>query len=110
MGSKATLRYARISPRKLRLVIELIKGKKAEEAVVLLEHTPKKGADIVRKVLRSAIYNASQNTSIDIDTLFVKSITVDGGPVLKRFRPMSMGRAGKIRRRTSHLNIILAEG
>jgi large subunit ribosomal protein L22 len=75
----------------------------------LLTHTPKAGAKVVSKVVQSALANAGQDKSIDVDTLFVKSIFVNQGPTLKRFRPKPMGRAGKIRKRTCHITVVLSE-
>lgn len=110
MAAYALLRYARVSPRKARLVAEAIEGRRAEYAVALLENIPQKAATILRKVLRSAIFNATQDVSVDVDNLVVSQVRVDNGPMSKRFRPMSMGRAGKIRKRTSHIRVELAEG
>ena len=109
MEAKARARFIRISPQKARLVADMIRGKHVEEAVTTLRFTPKKGARILRKVLESAIANASQDDAIDVDNLFVKTIFVDGGPMLKRIRPRAMGRATKILKRTSHITIVLAE-
>ncbi|MEN8139963.1 MAG: 50S ribosomal protein L22 [Thermodesulfobacteriota bacterium] len=109
MEAKARARFIRISPQKARLVADMIRGKQVEEAVTTLRFTPKKGARVLRKVLESAIANASQNDAIDVDNLFVKTIFVDGGPMLKRIRPRAMGRATKILKRTSHITIVLDE-
>ncbi len=109
MEAKARAKFIRISPQKARLVADMIRGKHVEEAVTTLRFTPKKGARILRKVLESAIANATQNDTIDVDNLFVKTIFVDGGPMLKRIRPRAMGRATKILKRTSHITIVLDE-
>lgn len=109
MEAKARARFIRISPQKARLVADMIRGKHVEEAVTTLRFTPKKGARILRKVLESAIANASQDDAIDVDNLFVKTVFVDGGPMLKRIRPRAMGRATKILKRTSHITIVLDE-
>jgi large subunit ribosomal protein L22 len=109
MESKAIGKYIRISPTKARLVAELIRGKPVDEALTLLKFVPKKGARVVSKVLRSALANAEQNSSIDVDTLYVKKIFVDGGPTLKRWRPRAMGRANRILKRSSHITVILDE-
>jgi len=74
-----------------------------------LRFMPKKGARILRKVIESAVSNASQNESIDVDTLFIKTVFIDGGPMLKRFMPRAMGRATKILKRTSHITVVLDE-
>ena len=109
MEVKAVTRYVRISPRKARLVTELIKGKPVEEALTILRFVPKKAASLVDKTLRSALANAEQNPNIDVDTLYIKRIFVDGGPTMKRWRARAMGRATKIIKRTSHITIILDE-
>lgn len=109
MEVKAVTRYVRISPRKARLVTELIKGKPVEEALTILRFVPKKAARLVDKTLRSAVANAEQNPNIDVDTLYIKRIFVDGGPTMKRWRPRAMGRATKIIKRTSHITVILDE-
>ena len=109
MEAKAKARFIRISPQKARLVADTIRGKNVEDAITTLRFMPKKGARILRKVVESAVANASQNDSIDIDTLFVKTIFVDGGPMLKRIRPRAMGRASRILKRTSHITVVLDE-
>ena len=109
MEVKAVTRYVRISPRKARLVTELIKGKPVEEALTILRFVPKKAARLVDKTLRSALANAEQNPNIDVDTLYIKRIFVDGGPTMKRWRARAMGRATKILKRSSHINVILDE-
>lgn len=109
MEVKAITRYVRIAPRKARLVTELIKGKPVEEALTILRFVPKKAARLVDKTLRSAVANAEQNPNIDVDTLYIKGIFVDGGPTMKRWRPRAMGRATKIIKRTSHITVILDE-
>lgn len=109
MEVKAVTRYVRIAPRKARLVTELIKGKPVEEALTMLRFVPKKAARLVDKTLRSAVANAEQNPNIDVDTLYIKRIFVDGGPTMKRWRPRAMGRATKIIKRTSHITVILDE-
>ena len=109
MEVKAVTRYVRIAPRKARLVTELIKGKPVEEALTILRFVPKKAARLVDKTLRSALANAEQNPNIDVDTLYIKRIFVDGGPTMKRWRARAMGRATKIIKRTSHITVILDE-
>jgi len=109
MEAKAVTRYVRISPRKARLVTELIKGKPVEEALTILRFVPKKAARLVDKTLRSALANAEQNPNIDVDTLYIKRIFVDGGPTMKRWRARAMGRATKIIKRSSHITVVLAE-
>jgi len=109
MEVKAVARYVRIAPRKARLVTELIKGKPVEEALTILRFVPKKAARLVDKTLRSAVANAEQNPNIDVDTLYIKRIFVDGGPTMKRWRARAMGRATRIIKRTSHITVILDE-
>jgi large subunit ribosomal protein L22 len=109
MEVKAIAKYIRVSPRKVRLVIREIKGKKVEEALHLLAFAPQRSAPVLRKVLNSAVANAGQNPDTDVDRLFIKHIFADEGPTLKRFRPRAMGRATRIKKRSSHLTIILDE-
>jgi large subunit ribosomal protein L22 len=99
--------YVRISPQKVRLVCDEIRGKLVEDALSVLEFTPRKGAKLVAKVLRSGIANAENNRSLDVDTLFVKRIEVGPGPTLKRFLPRAQGRATPLLKRTSHITIVL---
>jgi large subunit ribosomal protein L22 len=108
MEVKAKLRFTRIAPRKARLVADLIRGKRSEEALSILTFTPKAAARIIIKLLRSAIANADQK-KIDVDRLYVKTIMVDQGPTMKRFMPRALGRATTIRKRTSHITIVLDE-
>ncbi len=109
MEVRAKLRFVRIAPTKARLVADLIRGKGSEEALGILVFTKKAAAKIIIKVLKSAIANASQKKGVDIDRLYVKRITVDQGPTMKRFTPRALGRATTIRKRTSHITIILDE-
>ena len=109
MEVKAVTRYVRIAPRKVRIVTELVKGKSAEEALTILKFLPKKAARLVSKTLQSAVANAEQNPNIDVDTLYIKRIYVDGGPTMKRWRARAMGRATRILKRSSHITIVLDE-
>jgi large subunit ribosomal protein L22 len=109
MEVKARLRFVRIAPRKARLVADMIRGKRSEEALNALTFTKKAAAKILIKLLKSAIANATQKKNIDIDRLFVKQITVDQGPTMKRYQPRALGRATMIRKRTSHIHIVLDE-
>ncbi|OGP70762.1 MAG: 50S ribosomal protein L22 [Deltaproteobacteria bacterium RBG_16_50_11] len=109
MEVMAKLRFVRISPRKARLVADLIRGKGSEEALNILIFTRKAAARILVKLLKSAIANATQKKTIDVDRLYVKKITVDQGPTMKRFTPRALGRATTIRKRTSHINMVLDE-
>ncbi len=108
MEVKAKLRFTRIAPRKAMLAADLIRGKKSEEALNLLTFTPKAAAKIILKLLKSAVANATQK-KIDVDRLYVKTVTVDQGPTMKRFMPRAQGRATSIRKRTSHITIVLDE-
>jgi large subunit ribosomal protein L22 len=108
METKAQAKYIRIAPRKVQVIIPAIKGRKVEEAISILQFMPRKGARILQKVLHTAVANAEQN-KVDIDTLVVKTILVDGGPTLKRFMPRAMGRAYPILKRTSHITVFLEE-
>ena len=107
MEVTAKARYVRVSPRKARLVTDLVKGKKVEEALNILAFTKKAFAKTLTKVINSAVANAQQNNQMDVDTLMVKRISVDGGPTLKRYIPRAMGRATMIRKRTSHVTVVL---
>jgi large subunit ribosomal protein L22 len=109
MEWESTLRYAHISARKARLVADLVRGKPVGSALGLLRFTPKKAAGMIRKVLQSALDNASQSSGVNEDKLFISSITVDEGPTAKRWSPRAMGRATRIRKRTSHIRVGLQE-
>jgi large subunit ribosomal protein L22 len=109
MKAKAIARYIRIAPRKVRLVIDLIRGKAVGDAVAILRLTPKAASPVVEKVLNSALANAEHNYSLDVNSLVVSEAFVDQGPTLKRFRPRAMGRASKIHKRTSHITLVLTE-
>lgn len=110
MEIKASAKYLLVSPTKLRLVARPLKGKKVEEALALLKFMPQKGARFLSKVMASAVANAEQRPQIDVDSLVVKSVWVDGGPTFKRFQPRAMGRVNRIIKRTSHITVVLAEG
>ena len=109
METRAVAKYVRISPRKVRLVMDEVRGKRVEEALNMLSFAPQKAARIVKKVIQSAVANAEQNANVDVDNLYIKRIYADEGPTLKRFRPRALGRATRIRKRTSHLTVILDE-
>lgn len=109
MEARATARFARVAPRKARLVVDLIRGKTIPEAQTILRLARKASAKTVKKVLDSAVANAAQTGVIDTGTLFVKKATVDVAASQKRFRPAPMGRAHRYRRRTSHITIIVDE-
>ncbi|MFO7784005.1 MAG: 50S ribosomal protein L22 [Thermodesulfobacteriota bacterium] len=108
MEVKAVAKFVRISPRKVRLVMDQVRGKRVEDAMSVLSFAPQKGAFLLKKVLQSAVANAGENTSLDVDSLYIKRVYADEGPTLKRFRPRAQGRATRIRKRTSHLTVVLA--
>ena len=107
--AKAIAKTVRIAPRKVRLVVDLIRGKQIGEAVAILQLTPKAASPVVEKVLKSAVANAEHNYDLDINNLVVSEVFVDEGPTLKRFRPRAMGRASAINKRTSHITIVVSE-
>jgi large subunit ribosomal protein L22 len=112
MEATAKEKYIRMSPTKMRRVLSLVKDKSVEEALNILEYTPTRAATVLRKAIQSASANyfARENApKVTPGDIFIKQIRVDGGPVLRRFRPMSMGRVGRIRRRTSHLTIVIED-
>ncbi|MDA8163148.1 MAG: 50S ribosomal protein L22 [Desulfobacteraceae bacterium] len=109
MEARAVARHIRISPQKARLVADLVRNKRAGDAVQLLAVLPQKAARLIKKVLESAVANADQNPNIDVDTLYVKKVVIDKGPQLKRIRPRAQGRAFGILHRLSHITIVLDE-
>ncbi len=109
MEIKASLRRARVSPRKARLVVDLVRGKTVQAALDQLEVVRKKSAPLLKKLIKSAVANAEQTNKIDVDTLYVKSIWVDPGQMYKRYIPRAQGRATMVRKRTSSVNVVLAE-
>ena len=109
MEAKAIARYVRIAPRKLRIVIDLIRGKAVGEAFAILKHTPKVGSEVIEKVLRSAVANAEHNYDMNVDNLIVSSCFIDQGPTMKRIHPRSRGQAIKIIKRSSHVTVAVKE-
>ncbi|WP_147822058.1 50S ribosomal protein L22 [Salidesulfovibrio onnuriiensis] len=109
MEAKAVAKFIRVSPRKTRIVAENIKGKPVEDALNILRFTAKKPAQILSKVLYSAIANAEQKPGVDVDALIVDKVIVNEGPTWKRIQPRAMGRAYRIRKRTSHITIVVKE-
>ncbi len=109
MGVKSVGRYLPISPRKCRRMIEMIKGKDASKALLILQFSPKRTAKIIYKVLKSAIANAENNHNKNVDELYIHKAFVDEGPTLKRFMARAMGRAARINKRTSHITIEVEE-
>ena len=111
MEARAVVRHVRMSPRKMRVVANLIRNKSVEEAVGLLDHMPKRAAGIISKAIKSAAANAEDKSGGDasIDQLRIHTIAVDGGTINKRFMPRSMGRANRINHRTSHLTVVVTD-
>ena len=109
METRASTRFVRISPQKARLVVDMIRGRKVEEALSVLEFTPKKAARIIEKTLRSAVANAEDTKNVDVDELRVTRCWVDEGPTMKRMLPRAQGRATKINKRSSHITVIVDE-
>jgi large subunit ribosomal protein L22 len=109
MEAKAIARYVRVSPRKARQVINEVRGKDVAEALAILRFTRRKSADVITKVINSAIANAEHNFDMDVDNLYIATAYVDGGPVLKRFRARAQGRAYPILKRTSHITVVVKE-
>ncbi|HUO81659.1 MAG TPA: 50S ribosomal protein L22 [Gammaproteobacteria bacterium] len=110
MEVEATLRYARITPQKCRLVADTIRGRMVGDALTTLRFMPRKGARIVRKVLESAIANAEHNHGADIDELKVAIVRVDEAPVMRRYRARAKGRGARIMKRNSHITVRVADG
>jgi large subunit ribosomal protein L22 len=109
MEAKAVARYVRVSPRKARLVVDLIRGKSVDDARAILRFSPRAAAEVVEKVLNSAVANAERNLHIGADTLVVDTTFVDEGPTLKRIQPRAMGRAFRINKRTSHITVVVKQ-
>lgn len=105
----ATLKYARISSRKVKIVTDLIRGKDVDEALAIVKFTPKAASDIVEKLLKSAIANAENNHGMKSNKLYVAEVYANQGPTLRRIRPAAKGSAVRIRKRTSHITIVLKE-
>ena len=109
MEAKAIAKYERISPLKVNFICKEIRGKNVDEALAILRFTPKRGARILEKVLKSAIANAEHNYDLDIENLVVSEAYVNEGPTMKRFRPRAKGSASPILKRTSHITIVVSE-
>jgi large subunit ribosomal protein L22 len=110
MQVAAKLKYARISPQKCRLIADMVRGEPVGKALNTLKFTPKKGAELVLKVLESAIANAENNLSADVDELKVQAITIDAAPVMKRFAARAKGRGTRIWKRNSHIIVTVGDG
>lgn len=109
MEVKAKLRNSRVGSQKARIMADLVRGKDVNQALKLLAFMPQKPAALIKKLIESAVANAEQMKTVDVDTLYVKTLTVDMGPSLDRFRPRAQGRATPIKRKSSHINVILDE-
>lgn len=107
--ARATLKFARISARKVKIVADLLRGKSAQDALAIVKFTPKASSEIIEKLLKSAIANAENNHEMKADKLYVAEIYANQGPTLKRIRPAAKGSAVRIRKRTSHITIVLRE-
>ena len=109
LEAQAVLRFARISSRKVKIVADLIRGKKVDEALAIVKFTPKASSEILEKLLKSAIANAENNHGMSSSNLYVDQIYANQGPTLKRIRPAAKGSAVRIRKRTSHITVVLKE-
>ncbi len=109
MEATAYVRYVRISPRKVKIVADLIRGKKIAEATAILANTPKAASEPILKLLKSAVSNAEANHGMNVDNLYVSQIFACPGPILKRIMPRAQGRAFRINKRTSHITLAVAE-
>ena len=109
MEARAVARYVRVAPRKARLVVDLIRGKSIDDARAILRFSERAAAEVVEKVLNSAVANAERNLHVKSDDLIVGSTFVDEGPTLKRIQPRAMGRAFRINKRTSHITVIVKQ-
>lgn len=107
--SRAYLNYVRISPRKVQIVLDLIRNKPADLAMAILKHTPKAACEPLLKLLKSAMANAENNHNMDVSKLYVAECSVSQGPTLKRIRPRAQGRAYRINKKTSHITLVLKE-
>jgi len=110
LETKTVEKYIRMSPRKIRYVVDMIKSKPIEDAIDILSLTPRAAAVVVKKAIQSAVANATENHKMKEEDLFISRILVNEGPTLKRFRPRARGRATRIRKRTSHLSVYVSNG
>jgi large subunit ribosomal protein L22 len=109
MEVRAVAKYIRMSPAKVRQVADLIRGKSVREALAILRYTPKGSGTYISKVVKSAVANAEFNHELNTDKLYVAKIMVDQGPTFKRVKPRAQGRADRIRKRTSHITVVVSE-
>lgn len=109
MESKAKVKYVRVGPRKIRRIVKHLIGKTAEEALVILKFLPHHSTHMVEKLLKSALANAEQKKNPDPESMIVKTILVNEGPTMKRLRPRAMGRANIVKKRSSHITLLLSD-
>lgn len=109
MEARAIAKYVRISPRKVNIVLNLIRGKDVKEALAILKFTPKAASEIVTKIVKSAVSNAENNHEMNPDSLYIAETFANQGPTLKRFQPHAQGRAFRINKRTSHITVVVKE-
>ncbi len=109
LEARASLKFARISPRKVKIVADMLRGKDVQEALAIIKFTPKAGSEVLEKLLKSAIANAENNHEMKSENLYIAEIYANQGPTLKRIRPAAKGSAVRIRKRTSHITIVLRE-
>jgi large subunit ribosomal protein L22 len=109
MQAKAVAKYIRVSPRKMKPIADIVRGKSVKDARAILKFTPNKGAKVFLKVLNSAVANAENNHDMDVEKLFVDEIFANQGPTMKRWKAGSMGRANPIKRRSSHVGVVVSE-
>ena len=109
MEARATAKMIRIAPRKTRLVVDLVRGKQVKEALAILKFTPKAASPLVEKLVKSAIANAENNHNMDAEKLYIAEIYANQGATMKRIRAATQGRANRIRKRTSHIEVVLKE-
>ena len=109
MEARAYLKYARIAPRKVQIVLDLIRNKPVDQAMAILKHTPKAACEPLEKLLKSAIANAENNHNMDKNNLYVAECYANKGPTMKRIRPRAQGRAYRIEKRMSHITVVLNE-
>ncbi len=107
--AKASLKFARISARKVKIVADLIRGKDVDEALAIVKFTPKASSEIIEKLLKSAIANAENNNGMNVENLYIEECYANKGPTMKRIRPRAQGRAYRIEHRMSHITIVLNE-
>ena len=110
MEARAVENYIRMSPRKIRYIVDMIKSKSIDDAIDILSLTPKTAAIVVKKAIKSAVTNATENHKMKEQDLFISRIMVDEGPTLKRFKPRARGRANQIKKRTAHISVFVSDG